>query len=164
MLNRVARERGYPDVLTVDNGPELRGRALDGWAYDHGVELCFIDPGKPTQNAYIESFNGRFREECLNLNWFTSLNEAQRIIEDWRIDYNEQRLHSSLEYQTPKEFAASRPFNKPQWALAPALLEAPAQPPHCSRRIKMAKHNRNSFYLLVALNLRAGHIYDFYFW
>jgi len=129
LLERVARERGYPDVITVDNGPELRGRALDGWAYDHGVELYFIDPGKPTQNAYIESFNGRFREECLNLNWFTSLGEAQRIIEDWRQDYNQQRPHSSLKYQTPSEFAASRPFHKPQWASAPALLEAPAQPP-----------------------------------
>lgn len=129
MLERVARERGYPDVLTVDNGPEFRGRALDGWAFAHGVELYFIDPGKPTQNAYIESFNGRFREECLNLNWFTSLDEAQRIIEDWRIDYNECRPHSSLKYQTPNEFAASRPFHKPQWASTPALLEAPAQPP-----------------------------------
>jgi len=129
MLERVARERGYPDVLTVDNGPELRGRALDGWAYDRGVELYFIDPGKPTQNAYIESFNGRFREECLNLNWFTSLDEAQRIIEDWRQDYNQQRPHSSLKYQTPSGFAASRPFHKPQWASAPALLKAPAQPP-----------------------------------
>ena len=72
----------------VDNGPELCGRARDRWASDHGVELYFIDPGKPTQNAYIESFNGRFREECLNLNWFTSLEEARAIIEDWRIDYN----------------------------------------------------------------------------
>ena len=116
MLERVARERGYPDVLTVDNGPELRGRALDGWADDHGVQLYFIDPGKPTQNAYIESFNGRFREECLNLNWFTSLAEAERIIEDWRIDYNQNRPHSSLNYQTPEEFAANRPFHKPQWA------------------------------------------------
>ena len=129
MLERVARERGYPDVLTVDNGPELRGRALDGWAFDHGVELYFIDPGKPTQNAYIESFNGRFREECLNLHWFTTLAEAQRIIENWRIDYNEQRPHSSLKYQTPEEFAASRPFHKTQWAATPALWEAPAPPP-----------------------------------
>lgn len=126
MLQRVTRERGYPDVLTVDNGPELRGRALDGWAHDHGVQLYFIDPGKPTQNAYIESFNGRFREECLNLHWFTSLAEAQRIIENWRIDYNENRPHSSLKYQTPEEFAASRPFHKTQWASAPALLGAPA--------------------------------------
>ncbi len=109
MLERVARERGYPDVLTVDNGPELRGRALDGWAVDHGVQLYFIDPGKPTQNAYIESFNGRFREECLNLHWFTTLAEAQRIIEDWRVDYNLHRPHSSLRYATPAEFAARRP-------------------------------------------------------
>ncbi len=129
MLERVARERGYPDVLSVDNGPELRGRALDGWAYDHGVELYFIDPGKPTQNAYIESFNGRFREECLNLHLFTTLGEAQRIIETWRIDYDERRPHSSLKYQTPQEFAASRPFHKSQWAPTPALLDAPAQPP-----------------------------------
>lgn len=129
MLERVARERGYPDVLTVDNGPELRGRALDGWAFNHGVELYFIDPGKPTQNAYIESFNGRFREECLNLHWFTTLAEAQRIIENWRIDYNEQRPHSSLKYQTPEEFAANRPFHKTQWAAPPALWKAPAPPP-----------------------------------
>lgn len=129
MLERVARERGYPDVLVVDNGPELRGRALDGWAHDHGVELYFIDPGKPTQNAYIESFNGRLREECLNLNWFTTLSQAQKIIEDWRLDYNECRPHSSLKYQTPQEFAAGRPFHKTQWAPAPAQWEAPAQSP-----------------------------------
>ncbi len=116
----------YPDMLVVDNGPELRGRALDGWAHDHGVQLYFIDPGKPTQNAYIESFNGRFREECLNLHWFTTLAEAQRIIENWRIDYNERRPHSSLKYRTPQEFAAQRPFHKTQWASAPTLMEAPA--------------------------------------
>ncbi|NOX40010.1 MAG: transposase [Alphaproteobacteria bacterium] len=128
MLERVARERGYPDVLTVD-GPEFRGRALDGWADDHGVQLYFIDPGKPTQNAYIESFNGRFREECLNLNWFTTLAEAERIIENWRLDYNQNRPHSSLNYQTPEEFAANRPFHKPQWALALELPEGSAPPP-----------------------------------
>jgi len=129
MLEQVAHERGYPDVLTVDNGPELRGRALDGWADDHGVQLYFIDPGKPTQNAYIESFNGRFREECLNLNWFTTLAEAERIIEDWRVDYNQNRPHSSLSYQTPEEFAARRPFHKPQWAAALELPEGSAPPP-----------------------------------
>ncbi len=123
MLERVTRERGYPDVLTVDNGPELRGRALDGWADDHGVQLYFIDPGKPTQNAYIESFNGRFRDECLNMNLFTALAEAQRIIEDWRVDYNKCRPHSSLRYQTPEEFAANRPFHKTQWATAPELFD-----------------------------------------
>ena len=129
MLECVARERGYPDMLVVDNGPELRGRTLDGWAHDHGVQLYFIDPGKPTQNAYIESFNGRFREECLNLHWFSTLDEAQRIIEDWRIDYNESRPHSSLRYQTPEEFAAGRPFHKTQWASAPELFEGSTQLP-----------------------------------
>ena len=129
MLERVARERGYPDILTVDNGPELRGRALDQWAHDKGVQLYFIDPGKPTQNAYIESFNGRFREECLNLHWFTTLAEAQQIIEAWRVDYNRRRPHSSLKYQTPEEFAASRPFQKTQWATAPELFEGSTQLP-----------------------------------
>ena len=90
MLERVARERRYPDVLTVDNGPDLPGNALDGWADDHGVQVYFIDPGKPTQNAYIDSFIGRFREACLNLNWFTSLAEAERIFEESQIDYNRQ--------------------------------------------------------------------------
>mgnify|MGYP000067067794 FL=1 len=106
----------YPDILVVDNGLELRGRALDGWADDHGVQLYFIDPGKPTRNAYIESFNGRFREECLNQHWFTGIGEAREIIEDWRIECNTERPHSSLKYQTPEAFAAARPFDKTQWA------------------------------------------------
>lgn len=108
MLERAGTARGWPELLVVDNGPELRGRALEAWAWRRGVKLFFIDPGKPVQNAYIESFNGRFRDECLNLNWFTSLGEARRIIETWRIDYNEQRPHSSLNYRTPTEFAAMR--------------------------------------------------------
>jgi putative transposase len=129
MLERVTRERGYPDILVVDNGPELRGRALDGWADDHGVQLYFIDPGKPTQNAYIESFNSRYREECLNQHWFTSIREAREIIEDWRIDYNKERPHSSLKYQTPEEFAASRPFDKTQWAQPVELPDRSAPAP-----------------------------------
>ena len=114
LLEDVARERGYPDVLVVDNGPELRGRELDRWAYGHGVRLFFIDPGKPMQNGSIESFNGRFREECLDPSWFTSLAEARRVIEAWRLDYNEQRPHTSLRMATPAAFAAVRPFAKPQ--------------------------------------------------
>jgi transposase InsO family protein len=78
LLEEVAKVRGYPDVLVVDNGPELRGRDLDRWAHEHGVRLFFIDPGKPMQNGSIESFNGRFREECLDQSWFTSLAEAPR--------------------------------------------------------------------------------------
>ncbi len=113
MLDDVAGERGYPDVLVVDNGPELRGRDLDRWACEHGVKLFFIDPGKPMQNGSIESFNGRFREECLDQSWFTSLPEARRIIEAWRLDYNQHRPHTSLRMATPAAFAAARPFTKP---------------------------------------------------
>jgi putative transposase len=114
MLEDVARERGYPDMLVVDNGPELRGRDLDRWAYENGVKLFFIDPGKPMQNGSIESFNGRFREECLDPSWFTSLPEARRTIEAWRLDYNLHRPHTSLRMRTPAAFAAARPFAKPQ--------------------------------------------------
>jgi putative transposase len=78
LLNRVARERGYPDILVVDNGPDLRGRALDAWAGENGVQLYFIDPGKPTQNAYIESFNGRFRDQGLNHHWSISIADARK--------------------------------------------------------------------------------------
>jgi putative transposase len=110
MLEDAARERGYPDMLVVDNGPELRGRDLDRWAYENGVKLFFIDPGKPMQNGSIESFNGRFREECLDQSWFTSLAEARRVIEAWRLDYNLHRPHTSLRMRTPAAFAATRPF------------------------------------------------------
>jgi putative transposase len=127
MLEDVARERGYPDVLVVDNGPELRGRDLDRWAYEHGVRLFFIDPGKPMQNGSIESFNGRFREECLDQSWFTSLPEARRIIEAWRLDYNEDRPHTSLRMATPAAFAAARPFVRRQ--RAPALEPCGGSPP-----------------------------------
>jgi putative transposase len=85
-------------------GPEFRGRALAAWSEERGVRLEFIQPGKPSQNAFAESFNGRLRDECLNANWFTSLSEARRKIEDWRRDYNQQRPHSSLNYLPPAEF------------------------------------------------------------
>jgi len=106
MLDGVAQERGYPEAIQVDNGPEFISREVDQWAYAHGVALHFIEPGKPVQNAFIESFNGKFRDECLNQNWFVSLDEARRIIEAWRVDYNTVRPHSSLGYRTPAEFAA----------------------------------------------------------
>ena len=89
----------------MDNGPEMIGKALDQWAWRNGVRLHFIDLGKPTQNAFIESFNGRFRDECLNENWFLNLADARRIIEAWRLDYNRSRPHSALGYATPEEFA-----------------------------------------------------------
>ncbi len=84
-----------------------RYKGLHEWAWRNGVRLNFIEPGKPTQNAFIESFNGRFRDECLNENWFLDLDDAREIIEAWRIDYNTSRPHSALAYATPEEFASS---------------------------------------------------------
>ncbi len=106
VLEEVARERGYPQAIQVDNGPEFISRVVDQWAFEHRVKLHFIEPGKPTQNAHIESFNGKFRDECLNENWFLTLPEAREKIEAWRRDYNQARPHSALGYQTPEEFAA----------------------------------------------------------
>ena len=99
--------RGYPRQIMMDNGPEFTGSALDSWAYARDVKLHFIEPGKPNQNGYIESFNGKLRDECLNEHWFVSLADARRILQEWREDYNEHRPHSALGYQTPKEFAAA---------------------------------------------------------
>ena len=107
VLDRLAETRGLPREIVVDNGPELAGKALDEWAWRNGIRLNFIEPGKPTQNAFIESFNGRFRDECLNENWFLDLEDAREIIEAWRIDYNTDRPHSALGYATPEEFASS---------------------------------------------------------
>ncbi|WP_210397366.1 integrase core domain-containing protein, partial [Motiliproteus sediminis] len=106
VLDRIAQFRGYPKAIRTDQGPEFTGKALDQWAYRHGVELKLIQAGKPTQNAYIESFNGKFRDECLNEHWFTSLPHARDLIAIWRQDYNEHRPHSALNYATPAEFAA----------------------------------------------------------
>jgi len=105
VLDRIASERGLPEAIVLDNGPEFRGRALAAWSEERGVRLEFIQPGKPAQNAFAESFNGRLRDECLNANWFTSLRDARRKVEDWRQDYNQQRPHSSLNYLPPAEFA-----------------------------------------------------------
>jgi putative transposase len=108
VLDRLVSARGSPPkTIKLDNGPELVSRALDQWAYERGVYLDFIEPGKPVQNCFIESFNGRLRDECLNEHWFQSLPHARRIIEEWRIDYNRDRPHSSLGNQTPDEFRAA---------------------------------------------------------
>ena len=107
LLDQVAARRGFPEEVVLDNGPELTGRALDQWAYRRGVGLRFIDPGKPVQNATIESFNGRFRDECLNEHWFLGIADARRTVEEWRQDYNQRRPHSSLGYRTPEEFRRS---------------------------------------------------------
>ena len=105
VLERLADTRGLPKSITVDHGPEFEGQVLDAWAYEHAVQLSFIRPGKPNENAYIESFNGKFRDECLNEHWFVTMAQARRIIEAWRIEYNTERTHSSLGDLTPEEFA-----------------------------------------------------------
>ena len=107
VLERLAELRGLPRSVTVDNGPEFAGKTLDEWAYSQGLQLSFIQPGKPQQNAYIESFNGKFRDECLNEHWFISMRHARQVIEEWRQEYNGERPHSSLGYLTPKQFAQS---------------------------------------------------------
>lgn len=104
VLNRLQQERGLPMQIRSDNGPEFISKAVEQWAYEHGVEWHFIAPGKPIENAYIESFNARFRDECLNENWFINLADARQKIEDWRQDYNQRRPHSALGYRTPEEF------------------------------------------------------------
>jgi putative transposase len=107
-LDRVLNGVSGPRSITVDHGTEFQSRALEDWAYRRGVQLDFIRPGKPVENAFIESFNGRVRDECLNVHQFASLAEAQTIFETWRLDYNQRRPHSSLGHLTPNEFVAQR--------------------------------------------------------
>ena len=122
VLDRLATERGVPNAIVLDNGPELTGRALDQWAYGRGVRLRFIAPGKPMQNAFAERFVGRLRDECLNEHWFTSLADARRTVEAWRRDYNGVRPHSALGYRTPIEARQTHPTT--------ATLAIPAGPPN----------------------------------
>ncbi len=137
VLERLSSGRGLPAVIQTDNGPEFTGRVLDQWAYERGVRLQFIEPGKPIQNAFIESFNSRLREECLNEHVFVSLDDARNKIEKWRIEYNRERPHSSLGYLAPEEFAArnqgSSAIARTAWPadqeLAGAMQRAPASEP-----------------------------------
>lgn len=105
LLEQLRQARGAPARITVDNGPEFQSRALDAWAHQHGVQLQFSRPGKPVDNTFIEAFNARLRDECLNQSWFLSLPDAQRLIERWRVHYNTDRPHSALAGRTPAEFA-----------------------------------------------------------
>jgi putative transposase len=115
VLDRISEKRGLPGMIVMDNGPEFTSRALDAWAYERGVKLHFIEPGKPIQNAYVESFNGRFRDECLNEHWFTSLGDARVHIEAWRNDYNQVRPHSSLDDLTPQEYNLRQAGLRASW-------------------------------------------------
>jgi putative transposase len=105
VLEELRHSRGLPRQIRSDNGPEFVSRAVDQWAFEQGLHWHTIQPGRPMENGYVESFNGRFRDECLNENWFSSLADAREKIEQWRQDYNEARPHSSLQYRTPMEFA-----------------------------------------------------------
>jgi len=116
VLERLRTSRGLPQVLVTDNGPEFAGRTLDAWAYAAGVTLRFIRPGRPIENAYVESFNGKCRDECLNEHWFVSMADAQITIEAWRVDYNTVRPHSALSGATPAQFATT---SMGAWRLSP---------------------------------------------
>jgi putative transposase len=104
VLEWLSMTRGLPESITTDNGPEFRGMTLDRWAYTKNVKLEFIRPGKPVENAFVESFNGRLRQECLNQHHFLDLEEARKIIEEWRLNYNDFRPHRSLDGMTPEAF------------------------------------------------------------
>ena len=106
LLDQAATFRGYPKAVRTDNGPEFTSRAFMGWAQTHGIRHLLIQPGKPMQNGYIESFNGKFRDECLNEHWFETLSQARAAIAAWRKDYNEVRPHSSCRRMPPAQYAA----------------------------------------------------------
>ena len=103
-LDQLAVTRGRPESIVMDNGPEFTSKAMLVWSQRTGVELRFIQPGKPTQNAFVESFNGKFRDACLNSHWFVDINDARRSIETWRVHYNTVRPHSSLGFLSPEQF------------------------------------------------------------
>ena len=115
VLDRVIEQRGRPKAIRMDNGPEFTSRRFLAWCIDGKITANYIQPGKPVQNSHVESFNGRFRDECLNTNWFRNLFEARQRIAIWREDYNRVRPHSALDYRTPDEFAAQwqRPSSSP---------------------------------------------------
>jgi len=119
-LNRIKIQRGVPKFLYCDNGSEFSSQAMDLWAYQNGVRMAFSRPGKPTDNPFVESFNGTFRAECLNAHWFTSLREAQQIVETWRAEYNESRPHRAL--------GEKRPTNSPRTSRLAAMSLSKKRP------------------------------------
>ncbi len=114
ILEALRQADRLPGTLVCDNGTEFTSKAMLKWSLEKGIKLNFIEPGKPTQNAYIESFNGKFRHECLRQHWFASLHEAREVVESWRRDYNQVRPHSSLQYRTPKEVVRAHRIIKNQ--------------------------------------------------
>src|ERR1039457_673260 len=132
VLDAIVAERGQPLAIRWDNGPELTSRHFLAWCVERQIELVHIQPGRPTQNAHVESFHGRLREECLRVSWFQNLFDARRKIAIWRTDYNEERPHSSLTYRTPAEFAAEMSYGKdagcPRLENAPGVFHFPITP------------------------------------
>lgn len=122
VLERLREKRGLPEIIMTDNGSEFTSRAFDAWAYSRGVRIDYIQPGKPVQNCFIESFNGTLRDECLNLHWFLSLADAKQEIEIWRVDYNQERPHSSLGRLTPAEFAGLHQQSEENLAISSSEL------------------------------------------
>jgi putative transposase len=104
VLERLIEERGRPEAMRSDNGPEFCSRRMLGWAEEFKIELVHIQPGRPMQNGHVESFHGRLRDECLNAHWFRTLNHVRSTLATWREEYNCERPHSSLDYRTPQEF------------------------------------------------------------
>ena len=114
----MAAKRGVPDEIVLDDGSELARKPFDQWAYERDVWLRFIEPGKPIQNAFVESFQGRLRDECLDRHWFLGLADARQTVEAWRQDYNHTRPHSALGYQSPEEFRLgfdAAAIRQPEW-------------------------------------------------
>ena len=145
-LNRICANRGLPQIIKTDNGSEFISKALDKWAYERAVEIDFSRPGKPTDNARVESFNGRLRQECLNANWFLSMDDAKAKISAWQAYYDEGRPHSSLDWQSPAEFGRrcrnSLPTSIPQepavsWTRAAERDEHPSVGTDCGSKNKM---------------------------
>jgi putative transposase len=139
VLDRVIAERGRPQYLRCDNGPELTSRHFLAWCVERKVQLVHIEPGRPMQNGRVESFQGKFRDECLNVSWFRNLWEARGKVETWRREYNQTRPHSSLGYQTPEAFAAAAP---------------PASPPTLAAIFKPEGHSMEASTNLVSASVR----------
>jgi putative transposase len=131
-LSQVVAERGTPQSITADNGSEFAGRAMDAWSYQYGVQLEFIRPGKPVDNSYIESFNGRLRDECLNVETFFDVSDVREKLERWRLDYNQVRPHSALGDRSPEEFVREwRASSATSLRTAGPVKEALAGAVHC---------------------------------
>ena len=141
VLDWIISQRGKPEMIRCDNGPEFTSRHFLVWCEERQITLLHIQPGRPMQNGHVESFNGRFRDECLNHNWFTTLADAKEKIERWRMEYNEERPHSSLAYRTPEEFAkaCSEPTNR-----MGSTTPIPPKPPVFGERSQNGTHDQGS--------------------